>query len=136
MGTMSGSNLDGTGSSPALELTPDHVPPLSAVRQWAARTLPPAPPDFVPDAQLVATELVTNAYDHAGGAHRIRLAYGDGRLLIEVDDGSDDPPAHRADSAIRGRGLVLVDALATDWGTRPRAGGGKTVWAVLTEEGR
>jgi anti-sigma regulatory factor (Ser/Thr protein kinase) len=136
MGTMSGSHSDGTGPSSVLELTPDHLPPLVAVRQWAARSLPPAPRDFVADAQLVATELVTNAYDHGGGADRIRLSYAHGRLLVEVDDGSHRPPVYRPDSRTRGRGLVLVDALAQEWGSRPRAGGGKTVWAVLTGEGR
>jgi hypothetical protein len=139
MGTMSGNDLDGQEPSPSLEFAPGQVPPLVAVRQWAARALPPTEPDFVSDVQLVATELVTNAYDHAGGADRIRLSYdgATGRLLVEVDDGSSEPPVRR-DSGItgfRGRGLLLVDALAKAWGSCPRSDGGKTVWAVLTGEG-
>ncbi|TNC27057.1 ATP-binding protein [Amycolatopsis alkalitolerans] len=122
-----------------LDLTPDHRPPLVAVRRWAAQTLPRAAPRFVSDAQLVATELVTNAYDHAGGALGIRLAYepGRGRLLVEVDDASDEPPERRESGVtdLRGRGLMLVGRLAEVWGSRARPGGGKTVWAVLTGDG-
>jgi len=30
-----------------------------------------------------------------------------------------------------GRGMFLVDALSKEWGVRPEAEGGKTVWAKL-----
>jgi hypothetical protein len=32
---------------------------------------------------------------------------------------------------VHGRGLVIVQALADDWGTCPAADGGKVVWAAL-----
>ncbi|GAB2966319.1 ATP-binding protein [Amycolatopsis acidiphila] len=135
---MSGNNSGEDAPALLLDLAPDHVPPLVEVRQWAARTLPPAGPDFVSDVQLVATELVSNAYEHAGGARRVRLGYDKdtGRLLVEVEDGSSDPPVRQEAGGFRGRGLALVDALAHAWGSRPRAGGGKTVWAVLMAGGR
>lgn len=37
-----------------------------------------------------------------------------------------------ADGDEGGRGLVLLDAVATRWGVHPGPGGGKTVWAELT----
>ncbi|WP_236791446.1 ATP-binding protein [Amycolatopsis sp. GM8] len=118
-----------------LDLAPGQVPPLVSVRRWAAHTLPVGRPRLVADVQLVATELVTNAFDHAGGAVGIRLAYepARGRLIVEVDDPSDEPPKRRSAgvSAFRGRGLVLVEGIATAWGCRARPGGGKTVWALL-----
>ncbi|MTD57216.1 ATPase [Amycolatopsis sp. RM579] len=116
-----------------LDLTPGQLPPLVAVRQWAARVLPVSEPDLITDVQLVATELVTNAFDHAGGAVRVRLGYEPGRMVVEVDDPSDEPPRRSAAGprALRGRGLMLVEGIATAWGTRTRPGGGKTVWATL-----
>lgn len=114
---------------------PDAVPPLVRVRQWVACALADLGDDHVFAVQLVATEVLTNAYDHAGGAHRIRLRR-DGpspEVLIEVDDGSPAPPVlgDGNPKSLRGRGLVLVDRLATGWGYRAAAGGGKTVWAVV-----
>ncbi|WP_051826492.1 ATP-binding protein [Kitasatospora aureofaciens] len=53
------------------------------------------------------------------------------RLRIEVHDASDRPPVPRqpGPTAGCGRGLLLVDALATGWGHFPRPGGvGKVVW--------
>jgi anti-sigma regulatory factor (Ser/Thr protein kinase) len=138
MGTMTGNDDDQDGERPSLllDLAPDQIPPLVAVRQWAARTLPYTEPDFMSDVQLVATELVTNAYDHAGGAVRVRLSYEPAvrRLLVEVDDATTDPPVRREPNprAPRGRGLQLVEGLAKVWGCRLRPDGGKTVWALLT----
>ncbi|MYQ91460.1 hypothetical protein GTY20_09030 [Streptomyces sp. SID4946] len=85
------------------------------------------------DMAVVASELVSNALEHAGGAAAVRLRLADGRALLEVEDGSARWPApRRADAeAIEGRGLLLVEALAAQWGWSPSARGGKTVWAAL-----
>ncbi|MFD3558458.1 hypothetical protein ACFWVU_02140 [Streptomyces sp. NPDC058686] len=40
--------------------------------------------------------------------------------------------AETHDGAITGRGLLLVEAPATRWGTKSRAQTGKTVWAELS----
>lgn len=53
-------------------------------------------------------------------------------LRIEVSDTRPDrfPRLSAAGSgATSGHGLLLVDALADRWGTEPRYGTGKTVWA-------
>ena len=61
-------------------------------------------------------------------------------LRIEVDDPSTDPPVLRHPDVHedRGRGILLVDALATQWGTEIHSDG-KTVWfeidvSTATEE--
>jgi hypothetical protein len=53
-------------------------------------------------------------------------------VVIEVIDNSPDLPRRRSpiDTDTRGRGLVLVAALALDWGVR-RTEGGKRVWARI-----
>ncbi|MEU0508113.1 ATP-binding protein [Amycolatopsis sp. NPDC006125] len=112
---------------------PHTVPPLVRVRQWVAAELSDLGDDRVVAVQLIATELITNVYDHGGGTGRIRLSRDANRMLVEVDDGSPSPPVlgDGDPRAVRGRGLVLVDKLALSWGYRPRADGGKTVWALV-----
>ncbi|MGP4102937.1 ATP-binding protein [Nonomuraea sp. KM90] len=88
----------------------------------------------VPDepADLLVSELVTNAVQHAGGPVRLRLSAADGVLRCEVGDGGPGLPRPRpATPDDEGsRGLALVAALASAWGsTRTRRG--KVVWFEL-----
>lgn len=82
--------------------------------------------------ELLAGELVSNALVHTGAPARVRMFQGE-KLRIEVVDASPRPPLGREASGDDeyGRGLLLVDALATDWGWRPSRDGGKVVWARL-----
>jgi anti-sigma regulatory factor (Ser/Thr protein kinase) len=93
-------------------------------------------------AALLVSELVTNAVEaSAGDAGRdhgqlpmiglaIRLTAAS--LVLEVWDASPlRPMPQKPDTASdRGRGLLLIDALADSWGHRA-AGGGKIVWCEL-----
>lgn len=88
---------------------------------------------------LVAAELTANAVRHGhvpGRDFDLRLLLtGGGAFRIEVTDTrtekqpSPTPPPPDAESE-SGRGLLLVAALADDWGVTPRVSApGKTVWA-------
>lgn len=90
--------------------------------------------DLVPDAALLVTELVCNAVMHARTAILLHVTVTEQRVRVEVDDGSEQLPrwAPSAVDAIQGRGLTLVDALASSWGSDPLASGGKTVWFELS----
>ncbi len=87
--------------------------------------------EIADDMTVVASELTSNALKHADGEATVRLRLAEGRALLEVDDGSARRPVpRRVDTgAEEGRGLLLVRALAADWGWSPREQGGKTVWA-------
>jgi anti-sigma regulatory factor (Ser/Thr protein kinase) len=92
--------------------------------------------ELEPVASLVATELVTNAVIHSdSGPTQLLLSLDNTRLRIEVSDGDSTRlprRLHREVTAEGGRGLALVDALSSAWGTmRPRIGDGKTVWCEL-----
>lgn len=84
-------------------------------------------------AQLVASELVTNAVVHAGTPIELTLRLVSPLLHIAVRD-SGDGQARIAglvdETAESGRGLLLVDALSSSWGNLvPQIG--KVVWAAV-----
>ncbi|HET9556026.1 MAG TPA: STAS domain-containing protein [Actinomycetota bacterium] len=92
------------------------------------------PDDGVIDrVELLADELVTNAVLHARTSLRLRLELRGDILHIGVHDDSprllrlvaSDPDGET------GRGLRLVEQLATAWGVSRRSDGGKVVWCTL-----
>lgn len=86
-------------------------------------------------AELLVSELVTNALVHGGGGASLAVTVAPGGVRVEVADDLPDElqPVVRptSASATGGRGLALVEALATAWGVR-RAPGGKVVWFHLS----
>ncbi|MGW3201353.1 SpoIIE family protein phosphatase [Streptomyces sp. NPDC001118] len=80
-------------------------------------------------AELMLSELVTNAIRHGSGPIRVRLLHHR-TLICEVSDTSNTAPHLRraASTDEGGRGLFLVAQLAQSWGTRylPQ---GKVIWA-------
>ncbi|MBP0455455.1 MULTISPECIES: ATP-binding protein [unclassified Kitasatospora] len=92
-------------------------------------------PELADTAELLSSELVTNALLHTGqGAVFDAVLTADLRLRIEVRDGAGRLPGRRRDPdaeyATSGRGLVLVEALADAWGVQLR-GDGKVTWFEL-----
>jgi anti-sigma regulatory factor (Ser/Thr protein kinase) len=84
-------------------------------------------------AVLLATELVTNAVEHGRGAAYLDADVADQVIRLEVTDSSTVAPRPNTEVGEldeRGRGLILIDALASRWGVRPRPDG-KTVWCEL-----
>ncbi|MCX4527373.1 ATP-binding protein [Streptomyces sp. NBC_01551] len=85
------------------------------------------------DLLLCVSELATNALLHGvppGRGYRLRLLRFEGVVRVEVHDSGAGRPriAERDPSAERGRGLLLVAALADRWGVGVRTPG-KVVWA-------
>ncbi|MEU5987821.1 SpoIIE family protein phosphatase [Spirillospora sp. NPDC047418] len=109
-----------------LEPVPDSVPWIRA--QVAARLAGWGLPGLADTAQLLVSELVTNALVHGAGSLGVRLIKGR-TLLCEVhDDGADLPHLRHSDATDEsGRGLQLVQHLAARWGTH-RTAAGKIVW--------
>lgn len=85
------------------------------------------------EAELLGSELAANAIVHAGGdSFSFAIEVVDGLLVIEVRDQSRRPPAllNGHPDAEGGRGVLLVAAMAKEWGTRI-SGAGKTTWCSL-----
>jgi anti-sigma regulatory factor (Ser/Thr protein kinase) len=84
------------------------------------------------DAQLVVTELATNAVIHARSPFSVAVRPHGGGVHLSVRDSSRVSPTVRGEDprAVSGRGLRLVATLATEWGVELTANG-KAVWAEL-----
>ncbi|MFE1849378.1 SpoIIE family protein phosphatase [Streptomyces sp. NPDC059489] len=82
-------------------------------------------------AELVVSELVTNAIRYGGSPVQLRLIRHD-TLICEVSDGAHTAPHLRRARTFDegGRGLFIVAQLAERWGTRQQSDG-KTIWAEL-----
>ncbi|MFE9136179.1 SpoIIE family protein phosphatase [Streptomyces sp. NPDC007355] len=87
--------------------------------------------DLAFSAELILSELITNAVRYGADPVRVRLLH-DRTLICEVSDGSSTSPhlRHAATTDEGGRGLYLVAQYAESWGTR-YARRGKTIWAEL-----
>ena len=91
------------------------------------------PPERSETAELLTSELVTNALVHTDHDAVLTATVGPKRLRVEVRDFVGRRPRLRvpvADDGTNGRGLVLVQSLADAWGVRA-LGVGKVVWFEL-----
>ncbi len=81
------------------------------------------------EVELLSTELVNNAVVHADGAPTLRITPCPDVVRVEVDDPSIDAPILEIPDILSecGRGLVLIAAIADDWGFE-MSRTGKTVW--------
>ncbi|MEU1124386.1 SpoIIE family protein phosphatase [Streptomyces sp. NPDC005899] len=133
---------DGRAADPQMEVTiaPTDAGSLKAARLALRTALGRWSLDAVADtAELLACELATNALLHTRGSATLtaRLVDEDGRAVrLAVTDTSPSSPRRRAatEQSTSGRGLMLLEELATSWGVEPR-GDGKTVWCEISVEG-
>ncbi|GAA2133948.1 ATP-binding protein [Streptomyces synnematoformans] len=110
-----------------------HARSVGRARDYVASLVGAA--DRADDIRVCVSELVTNALRHtpAGRVFLVRVRAEEHLVRIEVHDAGDGEPrvCSPADTDDRGRGLLLVAALADDWGTTDRHGPGKVVWAAF-----
>jgi len=104
----------------------------AVLREWGR-------PEFVDLAELLVSELVTNALRASAEAGvpalRLEIATDRHRVMISVRDFAPGAPAPRrpGDDEDGGRGLLLVGELAErfGWEPSPDGGPGKVVWVLL-----
>jgi serine phosphatase RsbU (regulator of sigma subunit)/anti-sigma regulatory factor (Ser/Thr protein kinase) len=118
-----------------LDVQPDAVP---VARHFVTEHLVGEQLARTGDAELIITELVTNATLHGEAPLRVGIRRIDGRIRLLVSDAGRRMPVipARSTDSMTGRGLRLVAALAGAWGVDRNADGiGKTVWAELPRPG-
>ncbi|MEU2432480.1 MULTISPECIES: ATP-binding protein [unclassified Streptomyces] len=84
-------------------------------------------------AELLVSELVTNALLHTEEGAVVTATVAPARLRVEVRDftpGLPEPRVAVADDSANGRGLFLVENLADAWGVQAYPAG-KVVWFEL-----
>ena len=104
-------------------------------------------PSLIEDAELLTGELVNNAVGHASTDLALVVAVAEGILEVGVTDSDPDstsfvkPKFERMEFTAReenlaegGRGLLLIDLLADEWGV-VRLEHGKQVWFRLSTNG-
>lgn len=118
---------------------PPIPPSISVARRLVRDTAIDLPEGLVADAELLTSEVVTNAIRYGGGNIELSADRADGSLTIAVYDDGDPVPdpdaAGPAPDAVSGRGLRIVAQVASEWGistdpSRP----GKTVWFRLESD--
>ena len=154
---------EGLGTSAAYALDPEQTPhtylELGALptavpcarlhvkhvlREWQM-------PELADTVELIVAELVTNATQASAGLMgskfagrfspgvppvRLWLASDGKHAVVQVWDANDQLPAREtvAPDAETGRGLMLVESVADEWGSyTPDSSSGKVVWAVVSE---
>jgi anti-sigma regulatory factor (Ser/Thr protein kinase) len=119
---------------------PARVDQVARAREFVLSTLGAEHP-CTSVLQLIVGELITNSIVHsesgrrAGGTVTVALSRQSRRIRVEVSDaGSATLPRMREVDfcAESGRGLYLVDALATAWNCSRDPSGTTTTWAEVT----
>ena len=148
----------GLGSAGAMPAAQDSVRQAASgvVHDWTALALPASPraagrfrrhavsatsrwglhPDSGDVVETCVSELVTNAIVHGVGRDVLMMLYFTGdSVLTEVFGYAVDSPAipstARSDNAEGGRGLLIVETLAKDWGSEQTGLGLLRVWASI-----
>lgn len=89
--------------------------------------------DRVATIELVTSEFVTNAIEHAQTPFTVTIRGQDHEVRVAVRDGH--PGVGMSTSAelldLKGRGLLIAEALSDAWGIDQELGG-KSVWALFT----
>ena len=86
--------------------------------------------DVVSTVELLTSEVVTNAIVHGRSGPRLAVTVAPDVVRVAVGDLSPDIPVRRLvrPDDESGRGVVIVDELASAWGVERERGGAKRVW--------
>jgi CheY-like chemotaxis protein/anti-sigma regulatory factor (Ser/Thr protein kinase) len=92
--------------------------------------------ELLESAELLVSEVVNNAVTHAESAPRVDVEVATHVLRVLVHDDDPTPPELRDPVVAEagGRGLLILDRLASRWGVEPE-GDGKVVWFELDRAG-
>jgi sigma-B regulation protein RsbU (phosphoserine phosphatase) len=120
-----------------MRFAPDVQSPVLARRMLRAALLEAGLDDLVDVVVLLGSELCDNAVLHAGTEFEVTLEIDGPVVKVVVSDHGPGPlELHLAmprsgRAATHGRGLMLVERMASEWGTTHAANGRHDTWFVL-----
>jgi anti-sigma regulatory factor (Ser/Thr protein kinase) len=101
------------------------------LRNWAAHL----PDTAMDDALLLTSELVANAVRHGAPDIALQVSFDPPHITVAVIDGGHETPVIPTRpipaSSLNGRGLHLVDTVATRWGVSREHADRTCVWFQL-----
>lgn len=106
---------------------------MRAARRFVVETLDDHDPRIVDSATLMVSELATNCVQHAQAGFMLSIRSRPGPVRVEISDSGEGQPIERHPTSTEptGRGLSIVDTLASKWGVLHR-NGRKTVWFEIS----
>jgi anti-sigma regulatory factor (Ser/Thr protein kinase) len=84
----------------------------------------------VDTVELLTSEVVTNAIIHGRSGPLLAVLVTERAIRVAVGDVSPELPVRRLGRLddVSGRGVVIIDELATSWGVERERNGSKRVW--------
>lgn len=107
---------------------------VGASRRFVVNALKDLPDDIRESAELMMSELATNAVVHAGTGFEVCIERTAARLRVDVTDVGRGEPQLRSPSVSEphGRGLQIVKQLSDEWGSLENTDhSSKSVWYVV-----
>jgi anti-sigma regulatory factor (Ser/Thr protein kinase) len=105
---------------------------VGEARRFVAGILGKCP--AAPDAVLCLSEMLNNAVTHSaskyGGKVEVHVGHDAGEVRLEVADQGGRWQGEPGADGERGRGLLIIGALARDWGVSS-GDGGRVAWCAL-----
>ena len=107
---------------------------VTGARAFVVMALRAYPQDIVEKAELMVSELATNALHHTTDSFTVNVTTTEDHIRVAVTDTGGGRPEKRSPSSLEpsGRGLQVVEALADHWDVTPARPVGKTVAFVLS----
>jgi serine/threonine-protein kinase RsbW len=116
---------------------PNEATSVSAARRYALDAIHGLEPQLADAVAVMVSELAANAVRHSGTHFTVTIDRSAELIRIAVTDSGAGSPVVRTPEPIEpsGRGLQIVEALASDWGVVPNSDPpGKTVWFTVVAD--
>ena len=116
---------------------PPQAASVARARAFVVQSLVGRPTELVDKAELLVSELATNAVRHTGTEFTVRVVLTADRVRVEVTDRGEGQPTRRTPQPLEpsGRGIQIVEAMSDEWSVTPVTPRGKTVSFVLVQRG-
>jgi serine/threonine-protein kinase RsbW len=117
----------------------DHVAEsVGQARRFASQAIGRAPSEVVETVTLMVSELASNCIRHTNSRFELTVIRTAGEIRVEATDRGGGEPVIRSPRPTdpTGRGLQIVDMLASDWGVEHSPVKGKTVWFTVSVPAR